>query len=48
MLSWLDGIIKGKGSLCDWAYPEHNELTFDDCIVFEWKKVNKGDLPVIS
>ncbi|MCR4593015.1 MAG: hypothetical protein K5672_07675 [Bacteroidaceae bacterium] len=30
-----DDKVKGKGSIYDWGYPEHNELTFDGYVEVE-------------
>ena len=43
-----DDKVKGEGSIYDWGYPEHNELTFDGYVEVEWVNVDKKDLPLIS
>jgi len=47
-LSRHGGKTKGEGSICDCAYPDHNELTFDHYVEVEWVNVDKKDLPLIS
>lgn len=47
-LSWRDDKAKGEGSIYDWGYPEHNELTFDYYVEAEWVNVEESSLPIIS
>ena len=47
-LSWRDDKAKGEGSIYDWGYPEHNELTFDYYVEVEWENVEESSLPIIS
>ena len=46
--NWVDGMKKGKGSICDFTWPNPNELTFDGYVEVEWVNVDKKDLPLIS
>lgn len=41
--NWVNGRKYGKGSICDFTWPEPNELTFDNCIEIVWDEVEKGD-----
>ena len=43
-----DDKVKGEGSIYDWGYPEHNELTFDGYVEVEGENVEKSCLPIIS
>ena len=36
--NWVNGRKYGKGSICDFTWPEPNELTFDDYVKIEWKE----------
>lgn len=46
--NWVDGMKKGKGSICDFTWPTPNELTFVGYVEVEWVNVDKKDLPLIS
>lgn len=46
--NWVDGKKKGKGSVCDFTWPDPNELTFDYYVEVEWENVEESSLPIIS
>lgn len=46
--NWENGRKYGKGSICDFTWPNPNELTFDGYVEVEWVNVDKKDLPLIS
>ena len=46
-LTWVNGRIRGIGSIDDLAYPEHNSLSFDDYVSIEYEIAEKKNLPLI-
>ena len=47
-LTWVNGRIRGIGSIDDLAYPEHNCLSFDDYVSVEYEIAEKKNLPLIQ